>query len=81
MIEDRIRNFMAHRGPATICDACIAQQLGLKHRHQAQRVTRRLALVGELHRRPGSCSLCGETKLVTRVHPTARQGGADLAAE
>ena len=64
MIEDRIRNFIAHRGQAAVCDDCIALQLVLRHRQQAQRVTRRLAAAGELQREPGQCSRCGETKLV-----------------
>jgi hypothetical protein len=65
MIDDRIRNFIAHGGQAAVCDDCIALHLALPHRQQAQRVTRRLSASGKLRRELGRCAFCREMKLVS----------------
>ncbi len=46
------------------CDDCIAKQLKLPRRQQAQRATDALSQTNEFTRYSGTCSLCGSVKKV-----------------
>ena len=46
------------------CDDCIAKQVKLPRRQQAQRATDALSQTNEFTRYSGTCSLCGSVKKV-----------------
>ncbi|PYX28223.1 MAG: hypothetical protein DMG77_16605 [Acidobacteria bacterium] len=67
-IAERVSNFLRDKHPGTsYCDDCIAKQLDLSRRQQAQRVTIALAVTKDFVRQIGTCPECkGRDKFVTR---------------
>ncbi len=66
LISQRVNNFLSERRPGQYCDDCIADNLRLKRRQQAQRVTSALGTTADFDRTLGVCSMCVNRKLVTR---------------
>jgi hypothetical protein len=62
-ISVRIVQFLANHKPEVFCDGCIAEKLGLSHRH---RVTAILCVKAAVWRDVGACSQCGKHKQVIR---------------
>lgn len=52
------------RTRGAVCDDCIAQELELPGRRQANRAARLLADQANFYRDKGVCALCGATKMV-----------------
>ncbi len=65
-IAGRVDGLLASRRPALWCDDCIADQLGLSHRRQANRVTVAMANTSTFWRTVGACSVCNKHKQVIR---------------
>ena len=66
LIPERVNKFITDHMPDTFCDDCIAEQLDLSRRQQANRVTSALATTDNFRREIDSCSLCGKEKKVIR---------------
>jgi hypothetical protein len=49
------------------CDDCIARELGLPGRRQANRASTALAAVGVFYRDTGACSICGAQRKVIQA--------------
>jgi hypothetical protein len=65
-IPEQVSTFLKDRGGKAYCDDCIAKNVPLKRRQQAQRVTGALAMTGDFVREEGGCAECGADKLVTK---------------
>lgn len=65
-IADRIGQWL-RRNRGAYCDGCIAKQLGLSRREQANRATRALSSTSNFLRDRGTCSICGADKKVTEA--------------
>lgn len=65
-----IEKLVARLSPEPVCDQCIIQTLGLSPpgvgEPNAEHIVRELAGSNRFERRKDTCSLCGETRLVTR---------------
>jgi ribosomal protein L34E len=68
-VLDRVRGLVERLGPASICDDCITEKLGLSVRQHANHKARELAGGGGFERRKDACSICGETRIVIRRAP------------
>jgi hypothetical protein len=66
-IPERITNFLREREGTPYCDDCIAKQLGLERRQQAQQATSALGQTGKFLRSKGLCFDCNKDKLVIRI--------------
>jgi hypothetical protein len=65
-IADRVKAYLTNGEDQPYCDDCLAEELKLKRRQQAQRVTMAIAGTGQLFRSDGPCFKCGKEKLVIR---------------
>jgi hypothetical protein len=65
-IAKRFAEFLTDRRPAAFCDDCMAHQLGLNDRRQANKVSRALAMKSAFWRTVGACSVCHKYKQVIR---------------
>jgi hypothetical protein len=66
-IADRITRWLRQNRGA-FCDECIAKQLALSRREQANRVARSLSKTSNFLRDRGTCSICGaERKVIGAV--------------
>ncbi len=63
VLED-VSDLIKHIAPATICDDCVADRLGLSVRQHANHKTRKLSVMRGFDRRKDVCSVCGASKLV-----------------
>ena len=77
IIAERVNDFITKRHPMAICDACIAQSLGLLHQ-QANRVTMALGTTSDFDRGNGICVDCGKEQKVTARLTTVRGGSGNL---
>jgi len=68
-VADKVKGLISVLAPEAVCDACIAEKLGLGSEHQATHRSRELAGEGGFERCSGSCALCGEARTVTRKNP------------
>jgi hypothetical protein len=66
-IPERVVAFLKKHPKTTYCDDCIKDNVQLKRRQQAQRVTGALATTHDFCREVGKCSECGDSKLVIRT--------------
>ena len=68
IIPERVAGYLRdHKGKA-YCDDCIFENVALKRRQQAQRVTAALAQTHDFIREKGLCSNCGgDSKFVTKT--------------
>ena len=65
-IAERVGQFVSAHRPSLFCDDCIADQLGLSHRRQANRVTVALGNSSAFWRAVGACTACNKHKQVIR---------------
>lgn len=63
---DSITRFLADHKPALFCDRCIADELGLSNRREANRITSTLGKSSMFWRGIGACSVCAQYKQVIR---------------
>ena len=63
-----IEKLVSRLAPEPVCDDCITQTLGLSLLDHVEQVTRELVGTNGFERRKAVCSLCGETRFVTRRH-------------
>jgi hypothetical protein len=66
-IAQDVATWLRQRAPAAFCDDCIAKELSLSQRQQANRVTNALGTTREFPRETGTCSGCNAEKIVTRA--------------
>ena len=71
LIADQVRNYIALRAPAQLCDACVARHLKLRHQ-QANRVTMALGTTSDFSRDYGTCADCGRVQKVTGLSAVPR---------
>lgn len=64
IIAERVNQFITERYPASLCDACVASALDLRHQ-QANRVTMALGTTSDFNRYDGICADCGKEQKVT----------------
>jgi hypothetical protein len=62
-VERIARWLVQNRG--RYCDDCLAREVGLAHRGQANRAARTLATTANYLREKGTCAICGAFKQVT----------------
>jgi hypothetical protein len=67
-IPERVVAFLKKHPKTPYCDDCIKENVQLKRRQQAQRVTGALATTHDFLREAGKCSECGDSKLVIRTN-------------
>ena len=65
-IAERVNKFITKHKPDAFCDDCIAEQLDLSRRQEANLVTITLATTDNFQREIDNCSLCREVKKVIR---------------
>jgi len=65
-IAGRIANFLRDHEETPYCDDCIAKQLGLKGRQQAQQATSAFGNTGNFLRGKGLCFKCNKDRQVVR---------------
>jgi len=65
-VAKQVKGFLFLFQDRSFCDDCIAVELRLKRRQQAQSVTASIASTGNFRRDKGQCVTCGKEKLVTR---------------
>jgi len=65
-IAERVNKFITDHMPDAFCDDCIAEQLDLSRRQEANLVTITLATTDNFRRERDNCSLCREVKKVIR---------------
>lgn len=64
-----VTRLIARLAPATICDDCISDKLGLGDRLIAEQASREVAGSNGFERKKDLCSLCDALKLViSKVH-------------
>jgi hypothetical protein len=64
---EKVYLFLRERTPQPVCDDCISKHTGVGPRQQVNPITRTLALTTDFDRQDrGTCSLCDQTKQVTR---------------
>lgn len=61
-----IGKLVSRLSPEPICDTCITRTLGLSAQENVEHAARELLGGHGFERRKDTCSLCGETGLVTR---------------
>lgn len=61
----KVNAHISGRSPDTICDACIAKSLDIRHQ-QANRVTMALETTSDFDRGHGICEDCGKEQKVIR---------------
>jgi len=61
IIAQRLGEWLMHNRRA-FCDDCIAKELQLRRRQQANRASNGLAAISCFHRDYGICSICGAQK-------------------
>ncbi|MGY2736599.1 hypothetical protein [Sphingomonas sp. UYP23] len=66
-LGDRVRALVTRLAPHPVCDACVADRLGLDAGARANPETRALAGSGGFERRRDICSLCYGERLVIRL--------------
>jgi len=66
-VLDEVKALIERLSPRAVCDDCIAERLNLSVRQHANHKTRELSGSAGFERRKAECSLCGATKLVTRL--------------
>lgn len=66
-IEERVAAFLRGHDGTNYCDDCLADEMGLEDRQQARNAAAALGASGDFDRGQRTCSVCGETKLVTCV--------------
>jgi hypothetical protein len=66
-IPEQVASFLRKHGGVAYCDDCLKENVPLKRRQQAQRVTGALAQTQDFIRDKGVCAECGGDKLVTRT--------------
>ena len=67
-IAERVNSFITEHRPNAFCDDCIAEQLSLSSRQEAQHITSALATTDSFQRVRGICSICGsEKKVINRA--------------
>jgi hypothetical protein len=57
---EQIVAFLQNKRPERFCDDCIADELGLRRRQRAERVTLPLGLTSDYERSKGACSCLQE---------------------
>lgn len=62
----RVRGLIERLAPEPVCDACVAEKLGLGWTSQANIAARELAGIDGFERRSDVCALCGGERAVTR---------------
>ncbi len=67
-VPERVREFLLQNRGSEYCDDCIADQLGLRRRQQAQQATSPLTGTGPFDRQDGTCCVCGRNKKVSHAH-------------
>lgn len=65
IIAEQVNNYLTERRPDELCDACVAEQLQLRHQ-QANRVTMALGTTSDFTRGPGVCVDCDRELITTR---------------
>ena len=60
-VPERVEQFVRENRPARYCDDCLADQLDLKRRQQAQQATAALGAGPGFRRERDTCSACGKT--------------------
>ena len=65
MIVKRIYDAIKAHAPMSMCDQCLAEELGLSAGSVGD-ATGAFGLTSEFERYPGLCSRCGKNRLVTR---------------
>ncbi len=65
-VPERVLAFLSERHGLAFCDDCIAKHVGI-NRHMAHQSTLPFGLTSDFERAYGSCSGCGESKLVTAM--------------
>ena len=68
-VLSNVEKLIVRLAPSPICDDCMAEKLQLLFHQHANHTTRELVGGGGFERRKDCCSICGETKLVTRRSP------------
>lgn len=63
---DRVHAFISRLSPSPVCDACVAERLGLRDTRAANIKVREVVGTGGYERRRDICSLCFNERLVTR---------------
>jgi hypothetical protein len=64
-LAQRVNAYISKRRPDTICDACIARAMDIRHQ-QANRVTMALETTSDFQRGNGLCADCGKEQKVIR---------------
>jgi hypothetical protein len=65
-IPERIKNFLREHEGTAYCDDCLAGELGLPKRQEAQQATSSFGGTGNFIRSKGLCHICGKDKQSTR---------------
>ena len=66
-LAQRVNDYITKRHKDTLCDACIARAMGIRHQ-QANRVTMALETTSDFERGNGICADCGkEQKVIQRA--------------
>lgn len=65
-LTEHVRALVMRLAPDPICDACVAERLGLESAGRANPATRLVGGVEGFERRRDICSLCYGERLVTR---------------
>lgn len=68
-LSERVEALVRRLAPHPVCDACVADRLGLESAGRANPETRRLAGSQGFERRRDICSLCYGERLVIRLRP------------
>lgn len=68
---EQIVGFLQKNRPKPYCDDCIADELKLKRRQRAQRVTIALGLTNDYLREQGVCSICKHDRPKLVIHAIA----------
>ena len=66
-IPEDVTAFLRKNSDKAYCDDCLKDNLKLKRRQQAQRVTDAISETREFHREKNTCADCREHKYVTKA--------------
>ena len=64
-LVQQVNDYITKRRPATVCDACIAKAMDIRHQ-QANRVTMALETTSDFDRGNGICADCAKEQKVIR---------------
>ncbi len=64
-LAQRVNDYITKRRPATVCDACIARAMDIRHQ-QANRVTMALETTSDFDLANGICADCDKEQKVIR---------------